>query len=41
MKVGFKCEVKGMDKLERKIDKIVKELPKKVKKCIEDILKNI
>lgn len=39
--VKFKCEVKGLDKLEKKINTIIKELPNKVQESIEDVLKNI
>lgn len=39
--ISFKCEIKGLNNLEKKINKIVKELPKKVEESIEDILKNI
>lgn len=38
MGIYFKCEIKGIDKLEKRVDKIVKELPKKVKQRIEDML---
>ncbi len=41
MGISFKCEIKGLDRLEKKINKITKELPKKVEESIEDILKNI
>lgn len=41
MGIKFKCEIKGLDNLEKKINKIVTELPKKVEESIEDILKNI
>ena len=41
MGISFKCEIKGLDNLERKINKIVTQLPKKVEESIEDILKNI
>ena len=37
----FKCEIKGLDKLEKKINTIIKELPSKVQESVEDILKNI
>lgn len=39
--VSFKCEIKGLDKLEKKINKIVKELPQKVEESVENILKNM
>ncbi len=39
--VKFKCEIKGLDKLEKKINTIIKELPSKVQESVEDILKNI
>lgn len=41
MGISFKCEIKGINKLEKKLNKIVKELPKKVEESVEDILKNI
>lgn len=41
MAVKFKCEIKGLNKLEKKMNKITKELPKKVEEGIEEILKNI
>ena len=41
MGISFKCEIKGLDKLEKKLNRIIKELPKKVEESIEDILKNI
>lgn len=41
MRISFKCEIKGLDKLEKKLNRIIKELPKKVEESIEDILKNI
>lgn len=41
MGIKFKCEIKGLDNLERKINKIATELPQKVEESIEDILKNI
>lgn len=41
MGISFKCEIKGLDRLEKKINKITKELPKKAEESIEDILKNI
>lgn len=41
MGIKFKCEIKGLDNLEKKINKIVTELPKKLEESIEDILKNI
>lgn len=37
----IKCEIKGFDRLEKKINKIVKEMPKRIEESIEDILKNI
>lgn len=39
--VKFKCEIKGLDNLEKKISTIIKELPNKTQESIEDILKNI
>lgn len=39
--VSFKCKVKGLDNLDKKINKITKELPKKIEESIEDVLKNI
>ena len=39
--VKFKCEIKGLDKLEKKINTIIKELPNKVQESVEDVLKNI
>ena len=41
MGISFKCEIKGLDKLEKKLNRIIKELPKKVEESIEYILKNI
>lgn len=41
MEISFKCEIKGLNNLGKKINKITKELPKKVEESIEDILKNI
>ncbi len=41
MGISFKCEIKGLDKLEKKLNTIAKELPKKVEESLEDILKNI
>lgn len=39
--VSFKCEIKGLNNLEKKINKIVTELPKKVEESVEEVLKNI
>lgn len=41
MGISFKCEIRGLNKLEKKLDKIAKELPKKIEESTEDILKNI
>lgn len=41
MGISFKCEIKGLNNLEKKLNKIVKELPKKSEDSLEDILKNI
>jgi hypothetical protein len=41
MSISFKCKIKGLDKLDKKINKIIKNLPLKVEESIEDILKNI
>ena len=41
MGIKISCKIKGIDRLERKINKIIKELPKKVEESLEDILKNI
>lgn len=41
MGINFKCRIKGIDNLEKKINKIVKELPQNIKESVEDILKNI
>ena len=41
MAINLKCEIKGLDRLERKINKIVTELPKNVEESIEEVLKNI
>lgn len=41
MGIKIKCEIKGLDNLEKKVNKIITELPKKVEESIEDILKNI
>ncbi len=39
--VSFKCKIKGLDNLDKKINKIIQELPQKVEESIEDTLKNI
>lgn len=39
--VSFKCEIKGLNNLEKKINKIVKELPQKIEESVEEVLKNI
>lgn len=39
--ISFKCKVKGLNKLEEKINKISKELPEKVEESIKEILKNM
>lgn len=39
--VSFKCKIKGLDNLEKKINRIIKELPQRVEESVEDILKNI
>lgn len=39
--VSFKCEIKGLNSLEKKINKIIKDLPQKVEESVEEILKNI
>ena len=39
--VKFKCEIKGLNNLEKKVNKIITNLPKKVEESIEDVLKNI
>lgn len=39
--VKFKCEIKGINNLEKKINKIITKLPKRVEESIEDVLKNI
>lgn len=39
--VKFKCEIKGLNNLEKKLKKIITNLPKKVEESIEDVLKNI
>lgn len=41
MGISFKCKIKGLGNLEKKINKIVKNLPQKVEESIEEILKNI
>lgn len=41
MAINLKCKIKGLDRLEKKINKMVIELPKKVEESIEEILKNI
>lgn len=41
MAINLKCEIKGLDRFERKINKMVTELPRKVEESIEEILKNI
>ncbi len=39
--VSFKCEIKGLDSLEKKINKITRDLPKKIEESVEEVLKNI
>lgn len=39
--VKFKCEIKGINNLEKKINKIITKLPKRVEESIEEVLKNI
>lgn len=39
--VSFKCEIKGLNSLNKKINKIVKELPQKIEESVENILKNM
>lgn len=41
MGIKISCKIKGLDKLEKKTNKIIKELPQKVEESIEDVLKNI
>lgn len=41
MSIKFSCKIKGLNNLEKKINRIIKELPQKVEESIEDILKNI
>lgn len=41
MEINFKCEIRGLNKLEKKLKQITKELPKKVEESVEDVLKNI
>lgn len=41
MAIKLNCEIKGLDKLEKKINKIVKNLPKVAEEGIEEVLKNI
>ena len=41
MRINFKCEIKGLNELEKKLKQIAKELPKKVEESVEDILKNV
>lgn len=41
MGIKISYDIKGLDKLEKKINKISKELTKKVEQSVEDILKNI
>lgn len=38
--MGIKIKIKGMNKLEKKLDRIVRELPKTVEESVEEILKN-
>lgn len=40
MEISFKCQVKGISELEKKLNQIVKELPKQVEERLENILKN-
>ena len=37
----IKCKVKGLDKLEKKIKTMIKNLPKTIEASVEDIIKNI
>ena len=39
--VSFKCEIKGLNSLEKKINKIGKDHPQKVEESVEEVLKNI
>ena len=39
--VKFKCTIKGINNLEKKINKIITNFPKKVEESIENVLKNI
>lgn len=39
--VKIKCKIKGLDRLGKKINTIVKELPQTIEKSVEDILKEI
>lgn len=41
MGIDFKCEIKGINELEKKLKKIARGLPKKVEGSLEEILKNI
>ena len=39
MGISFKCEIKGIEKLEKKLNKVVKKLPKTIQESIEEVLK--
>lgn len=39
--VSFKCEIKGLNNVKKKVDKIIKGLPQKVEESIEEVLKNV
>lgn len=41
MGIRFKCEIKGLDNLEKKVNEIITKLPKKIEESLEEILKNI
>lgn len=37
--IKLKCQIKGLDRLDKKINTIIKELPKTIEKSVEEILK--
>lgn len=41
MGISFKCDIKGLDELDKKMKKIIKEIPKRTGEGLKDLLKNI
>lgn len=41
MSIKFDCKIKGLDSLEKKLNKIIKELPYTMSESVEEVLKNI